>query len=128
MKENTWKAFKDLKVGDSIYYWDHGKMHEQIVNKVELTTEIMPAPYYSSKDIARDVLIIQAGKSPERKMYYQMNYCEAHWGYIKRFSCKESARHYIENLKGYAEQKVRQAKKCLEVYSELVEKYNNVTI
>lgn len=34
------KTWKDIKEGDIIYYWGHGKLHTQKVHSVEIDKEI----------------------------------------------------------------------------------------
>ena len=120
------KKFKELKPGDKIYYWDHGKLHEQIVNKCEIVEREQSWTNWAGEvNINRyKELVIQAGKGKEYSLRYSQEYNTSNFGRMKRFADYESAKNWISSQKEHYKRKVNNFQNKVEKYKKLVEKYS----
>lgn len=96
------KKFKDLKIGDYIWYYDHCKLHRQKITKAEIITnteEISFSFGYNKKIYVTKEIYIEAGKGT--KMFissYYFDKDEYLWRGIPRFSNYTSAKRYVNRL------------------------------
>jgi len=105
------KAFKDLQKGDKIYYWDKGKLHEQIVHEIEIKDEVSSYTDWSGKvtEQHREVVNIVAGKNNRTKLnlYWDAKQSIIRRGYMIRFSCIESANYWLEQQRNWYDRKIK---------------------
>jgi len=96
------KTWKDIKEGDIIYYWDHGKLHAQKVHSVEIDKEVRKYLYFDSVNIKIEMRhTIKAGYGT-RIMWtgsWMDNDQTAIVRGIRRFTCIEAAQEYMESRK-----------------------------
>ena len=116
------KRFKDLNVGDIIYYYDHCKMHPQVVNDIKIV-EIPYLTWRNTPDF-RETIILQAGNSPVVQLDWIADESMAAWDYMTRFSCKEAAQQYLDNLKDKAKRKIDKSIDILYKYNNLLKEYD----
>jgi hypothetical protein len=119
------KAFKDLQVGDTIFYYDHCQMKPRTIVKIE------------TKDVTKE---LWGGGT--RTYNYILLYCEhgyqpisvhttwdhgnstmIHHASTKYFSCKEAAEQWLKGLKGYRERRIERAKYLIEKETKILSKY-----
>ena len=119
------KVFKDLQVGDTIFYYDHCQMKPRTIVKIE------------TKDVTKE---LWGGGT--RTYNYILLYCEhgyqpisvhTTWDHgnstmiqhasTKYFSCKEAAEQWLKGLKGYRERRVERAKYLIEKETKILSKY-----
>lgn len=126
------KTFKDLKKGDSIYYWDKGKLHEQIVHNIEIKDEVSMYTDWSGNVTKnhREVVIIVAGKNSRTKLelYYEANESIINCNYLKRFSCIEAAQNWTNMQKNSIKYKINRLEKRLKSLKSICKSYNNLEI
>lgn len=103
------KKFNELTVGDTIYYWDHGKLRKQIVKEIEIIDEVQSSTdwYGIVREDKRIRIIMKAGpKSSNRQTTYNFIFCEwnrnnlSDYSYTtflgtRKFSCIEAARYWL---------------------------------
>lgn len=106
------KTFRELQPGDKIYYWDKGKLHEQIVHE--------------AKERTREVLHLVAGKNrrTDVKLYYRANCSKLFFGGMPRFACLEAALCWINEQKDYYEYRVNRLERRVNSYRKHINKYN----
>jgi hypothetical protein len=119
------KVFKDLQVGDTIFYYDHCQMKPRTIVKIE------------TKDVTKE---LWGGGT--RTYNYILLYCEhgyqpisvhttwdhgnstmIHYASTKYFSCKEAAEQWLKELKGYRERRIERAKYLIEKETKILSKY-----
>lgn len=119
------KVFKDLQVGDTIFYYDHCQMKPRTIVKIE------------TKDVTKE---LWGGGT--RTYNYILLYCEhgyqpisvhttwdhgnstmIHHASTKYFSCRESAEQWLKGLKGYRERRIERAKYLIEKETKILSKY-----
>ena len=119
------KAFKDLQVGDTIFYYDHCQMKSRTIVKIE------------TKDVTKE---LWGGGT--RTYNYILLYCEhgyqpvsvhttwdhgnstmIHHASTKYFSCRESAEQWLKGLKSYRERRIERAKYLIEKETKILSKY-----
>jgi len=119
------KVFKDLQVGDTIFYYDHCQMKPRTIVKIE------------TKDVTKE---LWGGGT--RTYNYILLYCEhgyqpisvhttwdhgnstmIHHASTKYFSCKEAAEQWLKGLKGYRERRIERAKYLIEKETKILSKY-----
>ena len=120
------KKFKDLKPGDKIYYWDKGKLHEQIVNKCEIVERENSWTNWKGEVTINKYqeLVIQAGKSREYSLRWNMENGMCSFGRMKRFADYEAAKYWINKQKEYYQLKINHLKNKVKKYERLVEYYS----
>lgn len=123
-----YKTWKDIKEGDTIYYYDHGKIHEQKVHSIERGTKTYEYTWGTTRTISVDnYMIIKAGKGSEIKInefYY--DYDSYRWGGLTRFTSKDGLIDFIRKLNKHAQIKANKLKKRYDRYINCIEKYNNI--
>ena len=120
---NTFKTWKEVKDGDTIYYYDHGKIREQIVHSAKMTEETHEYNYglYRSTS-TEEYILISAGRGSKFKVYsYYINssYYPSH--YFTRFTCKEAL---IDALQERLKKVKRQSDKAKQRYEKFLSIYN----
>lgn len=119
------KKFRDVKVGDTIYYYTHCKMIPQIVHKIEHIDETEHVNNYGyGYDRKVNHMIIQAGKAKERKVMWASDNTAAEWGSTLHFADRESAESHIKSLKYTANCFIDEANRNLNKYTKLKSKYD----
>lgn len=118
------KTFKDIKPGDKIYYWDKGKLHEQIVHEAKLETQIRTEIDWNDQiyEIRREMFHLVAGKNNRTKMelYYTKDKSTIIYDYLRRFSCKEAALEWLTDCKKDYKHKISRLTKRLNRYQNSV--------
>lgn len=120
------KTFKDLKPGDKVYYWDHGKLHEQIVNRCEIVEKEQSwTNWRGDVDIHRyNELVLQAGKGQTYSLRYGQNDSTCIFGGMKYFADYESVKKWLNERKEYCLYKVNKFQRKINRYQKLAEKYS----
>ena len=127
-ENNNFKKWNEVKEGDTIYYFDHGKLHEQVVHSVEEKGNVHSygygghiTTYYS------EYILIKAGRGSEIKIYaseYNMSlYIDS---CFTRYTCKEAAIWNLKERHKHYNAKTERLRKHYEKYAKLTEKYSNV--
>lgn len=132
------KRWKDLEAGDCIYYYDHCKMHEQVIHSVEIKEiEKVEVDRYNPrrKTIGTsEKMILTIGprhiefEVPDyalRENFDNYWYDFNHWG-IHRFSCKEAAEEYLKNLVDKRLKKANYLKEKLDQTLGILAKYETL--
>ena len=127
------KTFGDIKEGDYIYYYDHWKLHKQLVTKVEVQEkkETFTDWYGKTTERIYKRLIIHAGKGTQLDCDdWMLNYSSIRYWSMLRFSDIEAYNNWISQRKSYLERKVNYFKSKYEEYSnrlsKLIENNKNV--
>lgn len=126
--EKKFKTWKEIKEGDTICYYDKGKIHKQTVISVEHKEEVHTYNYGWCKTESRtNYIVIKAGRGSEIHIYEHYNDCSFYEDYyFTRFTCEEAAleclRQHYEKLKG----KSNRAKAKYEKFLNIANKYDNV--
>ena len=121
------KTFADLKEGDKIYYWDHGKLHEQIVYVVKKTEKVDEWKdwYGKIQKNVYDVWIIKAGQGTTLEFWHTAERTIDRCGGMTRFSCIEAAQEWLnENAKRYYARAEKYKKRFEKAYACAV-RYDN---
>lgn len=122
------KKFNELTVGDSIYYWDHGKLRKQIVKEIEIKDEIQSSTdwYGITREDKRTRIKMKAGpKSSNRQTTYNFIFFEWNPGGVgdftdnsyttflgtRKFSCIEAARHWLRKNEESSYERAMRAKR-----------------
>ena len=119
------KTWSEIKEGDTIYYYDHGKLREQKVHSVENTEETYTSGgwgYISTTTYKK--IIIKAGRGSTIEIYdyyFDAPYKEDY--YFTRFTCKEAALDALKKHSANLEQICERAKKRYEKYLNSYNKY-----
>lgn len=116
------KKFRDLKVGDIIYYYDHCKMHPQVVNEFKIVET--PCLTWRNTPDFRERITLQAGDSPLVELDWIADESMVAWDYLTRFSCKEAAQQYLDNLRNKAKKKIDKSIDTLYKYNNLLKEYD----
>lgn len=120
------KTFKDLVIGDYIWYYDHYKLHKQKITHAELQlrTEEINSMFYGKVIKQIKEIYIEAGKGT--KMYissYNFDKDTLNWRGIPRFTSYEAALNYISYLKTKHIQKANKLQKRLDRELNIISKY-----
>ena len=122
------KKFKDLKEGDIIYYYDHCKLHKQIIKsiqvieKIEMVESLFEKNGFEYQKIKR--LIIKAGKGTVMNLpQYVYNESKINYANMPRFACKEVADEYMDHIINYRKKRVEKFKKLYERELKIFNKY-----
>ncbi len=119
------KRWDQLKTGDYIYYYDHQKIHKQLVKKVDTITSIVNKKSLDTNfniitsKVIEEYIVIYAGKNTLIKL--QKNWiktqCEKYndysitYGYMLRFCNKEDAQAYMKKLISIRKKRTEKYKK-----------------
>ncbi len=113
------KTFKDLKEGDVIYYYDHGRLHKQIIKSMQMVENIEMVESLFEKNgfeyakVKR--IIIHAGKGTVMNLaQYVYNESKINYANMPRFACKEAADEYMDYMINYRKKRVEKFKKKYE--------------
>ena len=122
------KKFIDLKVGDTIYYYDHCKMKPQKVHFIEECEEERSYNGYFGQihTVKVRYLKMLVGKN---KKEYILEDIESHcsdfildWKHM--FSCKEAAEEFLQERRQVAKDQIKEAKRIIAKYNTLIPKYD----
>ena len=119
------KAFKDLQVGDTIFYYDHCQMKPRTIVKIEtkdVTKELWGG---GTKTYNYILLYCEHGYQPVsvHTTWDHGNSTMIHHASTKYFSCKEAAEQWLKGLKGYRERRIERAKYLIEKETKILSKY-----
>jgi len=121
------KTFADLKPGDKMYYYDHGKIREQIVYDVKIENEEYKyTNWYGNEHIEiRKWVVITAGNGCIYKLrdWHAGSGSDTYFRYMKRFACIEAVNNFIDYRIHRDEYKIKQAQKQLNKYEKLIKKH-----
>ena len=124
------KTWKDIKEGDTIYYYDHGKIHDQKVHSVELKTETHTHNYgYTITTSTSEWIEITAGRGSKIRInpwYYDNDTYDAY--YFKRFTTKEALIRCIKERKAKYQKRYDKYKKQVDRMVNAIIKYNDVIL
>lgn len=122
------KKFKDLKEGDIIYYYDHCRLHKQIIKsiqvieKIEMVESLFEKNGFEYQKIKR--LIIKAGKGTVMNLpQYVFQESKINYNNMVRFACKEAADEYMDHIINYRKKRVEKFKKLYERELKIFNKY-----
>lgn len=123
------KKFGELKKGDYIYYWDHGKLHSQLIldieEKEDTETGII---WYSSKGRWSDKYVLLITKHKTYKLYeYTLSCSSDTYGGMKRFASIEAANAYLCERTLHINKKIAKLSKDLDKYKRLQSYYTEAT-
>lgn len=126
------KTWRELKPGDKIYYWDKGKLHEQIVHVAELKVETSSYTDWNGNvtEKKRETLHIEAGKNSRTKMDIHCgidDYSMRRFRYMLRFASLESANYWIKYRKEHYQRKINKLEKDIERYKKILNNYDIAT-
>ena len=123
------KTFGQLKPGDTIYYYDHGDIHAQIVHSVDTTPEIHEFTDWQGHEQQNKLnrVVIEAGKGTVLKLYWNSCSSYVRANYMPRFSDFEAVKNWITQNYLRASRyrtkylrKLSNANKALETYKKLL--------
>ena len=122
------KKFKDLKEGDIIYYYDHCRLHKQIIKsiqvieKIEMVESLFEKNGFEYQKIKR--LIIKAGKGTVMNLpQYIFQESKINYNNMPRFASKEAADEYMDHIINYRKKRVEKFKKFYERELKIFNKY-----
>ena len=122
------KKFKDLKEGDIIYYYDHCRLHKQIIKsiqvieKIEMIESLFEKNGFEYQKIKR--LIIKAGKGTVMNLpQYVFQESKINYNNMPRFASKEAADEYMDHIINYRKKRVEKFKKFYERELKIFNKY-----
>ena len=122
------KTFKDLKEGDIIYYYDHCRLHKQIIKsiqvieKIEMVESLFEKNGFEYQKIKR--LIIKAGKGTVMNLpQYIFQESKINYNNMPRFASKEAADEYMDHIINYRKKRVEKFKKFYERELKIFNKY-----
>lgn len=121
------KTFAELKQGDKIYYWDHGKLHEQLVHSVKKTEKIDEWKDWYGKIQRKvyDIWVIEAGRGSKFDFWHTADKTITRCGSMTRFSCLEAAREWLQDNMDDCNRRADKYKKRYEKEHACAEKYEN---
>ena len=122
------KKFKDLKEGDIIYYYDHCRLHKQIIKsiqvieKIEMVESLFEKNGFEYAKVKR--MIIHAGKGTVMNLpQYVFQESKINYNNMVRFACKEAADEYMDHIINYRKKRVEKFKKLYERELKIFNKY-----
>lgn len=126
--DKKFKAWKDVKEGDIICYYDKGKIHNQIVTSVEEKEEINTYSWgFTTTTTRHKYLIIKAGRGSEIKIYeHYRNLPFYEDYYFTRFTCNEACIECLKQHFNKLQVKAERAKAKYEKFLNITNKYNKV--
>ena len=118
------KAFKDLQVGDTIFYYDHCQMKPRTIVKIE-TKDVTKELWGGTRTYNYILLYCEHGYQPVsvHTTWDHGNSTMIHHASTKYFSCKEAAEQWLKGLKGYRERRIERAKYLIEKETKILSKY-----
>lgn len=120
------KTWKDLKVGDTIWYYDKWKMHPQVVTKIEPKEET--DTYYDWNHVehknVRHYLYIYAGRRSVIELYeWSIDKSETWYGGMRRFCCKEAANEFLDARRRDRKSTIDTLTRQISTYQRWYDKY-----
>lgn len=119
------KTWKEIKKGDTIYYYDHGNVHEQKVTDVGTFSSIDTFEYGNEKTKAVSLKLgIKAGKNSEislRQYWFDKSIFKDK--YFNRFTCKEALSEYLSYRVNRIKEKAKESKRMYEKYLSIEIQY-----
>ena len=118
------KAFKDLQVGDTIFYYDHCQMKPRTIVKIETKDETKEL-WGGTRTYNYILLYCERGYQPisVHTTWDHGNSTMIHHASTKYFSCRESAEKELNRLRTYRENRIARAKKLIDNDSKIIAKY-----
>ena len=121
------KTFEDIKEGDYIYYYDHSKLHKQLVTKVENQEKRDTYTDWNGNTTERvdKRIIIHAGKGTKLNCNkWMLDYSSVRYWSMLRFADIEAYNDWIQKRKKYMNYKVNYFKSKYEEYSNMLNRLN----
>lgn len=124
------KTWKKIKEGDIIYYYDHGKIHEQKVHSVELKSETTTYNYgYTVTTSTSEWIEIIAGRGSTIHIHpWHYNDDTYNDNYFTRFTTKEAALKCIKNRKAKLQKRYEKQNAKAEKMLFTIRKYTYVLL
>ena len=123
------KTFRELKVGDDIYYYDHCKLHKQKVTSIEFVKgkEETYKDFFGRewKRTEDDEIVIKAGKGTIikiRSKYLNNEYIDFR---MSRFSNYEAGLTFVNNLKNKHKKRMEKHYNKYLKEKRIIEKYSD---
>lgn len=125
------KTWKDVKAGDTIYYWDKGRLHAQkvyeaTVEEKEWKTPIGRNEWHVSEFTVRTIKAGANDRSYSRhptimelREWYD-NYSVVDYNCLKRFACKEAADAWMQSRYAELDRKRNKLEKKLAQINRLI--------
>ena len=119
------KVFKDLQVGDTIFYYDHCQMKPRTIVKIETKDVTKKLWGGGTRTYNYILLYCEHGYQPisVHTTWDHGNSTMIHHASTKYFSCKEAAEQWLKGLKGYRERRIERAKNLIEKETKILSKY-----
>ena len=119
------KAFKDLQVGDTIFYYDHCQMKPRTIVKIETKDVTKKLWGGGTRTYNYILLYCEHGYQPisVHTTWDHGNSTMIHHASTKYFSCKEAAEQWLKGLKRYRERRIERAKNLIEKETKILSKY-----
>lgn len=122
------KTFKDLKEGDVIYYYDHCRLHKQIIKSIQVIEKIEMVESLFEKNGFEYVkvkrMIIHAGKGTVMNLaQYVFKESKITYDNMPRFASKKAADEYMDHIINYRKKRVEKYKKIYERELKILNKY-----
>lgn len=119
------KTFGDIKEGDYIYYYDHCKLHKQLVTKVDIQEKKDTYTDWNGNitEIVDKRVIIHAGKGTKLNCNnWMLDYSSIRYWSMLRFADIEAYNNWISQRKRYLERRVNYFKSKYDEYSNRLNK------
>lgn len=119
------KKWKDLQIGDYIWYYDHYKLHKQKITHISRQQKIdeIDSLFYKKTINITNEIYIEAGKGTKMYISHYFNTDEYWWGHMPRFANYEAAKRFIERLIHYRKERINKFKNKYERELKMLEKY-----
>jgi len=124
------KTWKDIKPGDKIYYYDHGKIHEQLVYEVEDKIDVRKYQGYGGTVTTHETPYrnIVAGKNRRTNLQiyneWNLKYSSCRFHGMPRFADKEKAKKFINERIDYCKEKINYFKRQEKKYTKMMNHYD----
>lgn len=122
------KTFGQLKPGDTIYYYDHGDIHAQIVHSVDTTPEIHEYTDWEGNkqqyNINRTIIKVESGKI--YKLYWESTSSTTIVNYMRRFADLEAAKDWIYKRYMKASNKKNKYIEMLSKENKIIDRYKKL--
>lgn len=121
------KTFGDIKEGDYIYYYDHYKLHKQLVTKVDIQEKKDTYTDWNGNTTERvdKRVIIHAGRGTELNCNkWMLDYSSVRYWSMLRFADIEAYNNWISQRRGYLERRINYFKSKYDEYSNRLNKLN----
>ena len=118
------KTFGDIKEGDYIYYYDHCKLHKQLVTKVE-NKEIRKTykTFDGYTEYVNNNRIIEAGKGTKLNFnQLALEYSKLNYYSMLRFADIEAYKEWVKERKDHLNKKIKYFNDKYNEYSKRLNK------